>query len=242
MSLTWPAKHPAAAADYVWIPGLDAGDTIATAAITVTEGTVSASARTPQTGDTTLVADVSGGTIGETNVLYAVVTTAGGRTFDETIYLPIVASASTDPNVAALKMRYPAFSAVQDATIEYWLKDAERYVATSWSEGDYAPGLMAAAAHNMARAGVAGITGNDVAGFAAAGVTHFRSGSFQAQFSDEAVKAQVAGGWASTSYGQEYLMLLRRNVMSMGVTAPGVAPCCDGFNGFAGPFPPYVVC
>jgi hypothetical protein len=231
MSLTWPAKHPAAVADYVWIPGLDAGDTVATTEITVTEGTVSAAARAPGTGDTTLVADVSGGTIGETNVLYAIVTTAGGRTFDETIYLPVVASASTDPNVAALKMRYPAFSGVEDATIEYWLKDAERFVATSWSEGDYAPGLIAAAAHNMAKAPVAGIAGSEVSGFAAAGVTHFKSGSFQAQFSDEAIKVAVAGGWESTSYGQEYLALLRRNVFSMGVTAPG-AVCYNSYPGY----------
>jgi hypothetical protein len=240
MSLTWPSKHPAEVADYVWDPKLDAGDTVATASITVNDGTVTAEARGPQPGDTTLIADVSDGTDGETNVLYAIVTTVGGRTFDQTIYLPVVASASTDPNVAALKMRYPAFAVVDDATIAYWLTDAAGYVGSSWSDADRNPGLMAAAAHFMKRAGVPGIAGGDVAGFAAAGVTHFRSGSFQAQFSDEAVKAQVAGGWASTSYGQEYLLLLRRNVMSMGVTAPGVVPCCDGYNGFAGQLPPYV--
>ncbi len=150
--------------------------------------------------------------------------------------------AYTLPTPADLKMRYPAFAAVADPTIQYWLTDAERFVTTSWSEIDYAPGLIAAAAHNMAKAPVAGIAGSQVSGFAAAGVTHFRSGSFQAQFSEEAVKAQVAGGWASTEYGQEYYMLLRRNVMSMGVTAPGCVPCCDGFNGFAGPLPPYVTC
>jgi hypothetical protein len=139
--------------------------------------------------------------------------------------------AYTEPVAADLKMRYPAFAAVVDATITYWLTDAHRFVDQTWTEGDYAPALIAAAAHNMAKAPVAGIAGSDVAGFAAAGVTHFRSGSFQAQFSDEAIKVAVAGGWESTSYGQEYLALLRRNVFSMGVTAPG-AVCYNSYPGY----------
>jgi hypothetical protein len=146
----------------------------------------------------------------------------------------------TEPTAADLKARYPAFAAVDDATIDYWLTDAHRYVDQTWTEGDYAPALIAAAAHNMTRAGVVGIVGSDVSGFAAAGVTSFKSGTFQAQFSEEAIKAQVAGGWESTTYGQEYLALLRRNVSSMGVTAPGVVPCGYGFNGYAGPLPPWV--
>lgn len=228
MSLTWPAKHPAAVADYVWIVGIDAGDTIATASITVTDGTVIASARTPKTGDTTLVADVSGGTIGETNVLYAVVTTAGGRTFDETIYLPVVASASTDPNVATLKMRYPAFSAVADETVEYWLTDAQRYVATSWSEGDYAPGLIAIACHEMIGHKVAGVADGELQALLAAGVTDFQSGGregFRVSFSDAAIKDALSSEYAATVPGQEYTRLLRRNVSTMGVSAPGQVPC-----------------
>ena len=145
-----------------------------------------------------------------------------------------------DPTAADLKMRKPEFAAVDDAVITYWLTDAHRFVDQSWAEGDYAPGLIAAAAHNMAKAPVAGIAGSDVAGFAAAGVTRFKSGTFDAQFSDEAVKVAVAGGWESTTYGQEYLALLRRNVSTFGVTASGVAPCGYGFNGFAGPLPPWV--
>jgi len=142
----------------------------------------------------------------------------------------------TEPVAADLKMRYPAFAAVDDATIDYWLTDAHRYVDQSWTEMDYAPALIAAAAHNMLKAPVAGIAGSDVAGFAAAGVTRFKSGTFDAQFSDEAVKVALAGGWASSPYGQDYLALLRRNVPSMGVTAPGVVPC--GY-GYAGLLPPW---
>jgi hypothetical protein len=229
MSLTWPAKHPAEVADYTWSPGLDAGDTISTASINVTEGTVSATARAPQTG----------GTAGETNVLYAIVTTTGGRTFDETIYLSINALVAIDPNVAALKMRYPAFAAVDDATVAYWLADAKRFVDVSWNDGDYAPGLIAAAAHNMSKTGVAGISGSQLGGFAAAGVTRFKSGTFDAQFSDVAIKVAVAGGWASTPYGQDYLDLLRRNVSGFGVTSPGTVVVGCGFNGFAGPLSPW---
>jgi len=148
----------------------------------------------------------------------------------------------TDPTPSDLKMRYSAFAAVDDAVVTYWLTDAHRFVDQSWTEMDYAPGLIAAASHNMAKAPVAGIAGSDIAGFAAAGVTRFKSGTFDAQFSDEAVKVAVAGGWESTSYGQEYLALLRRNVSSMGVTAPGIVSCGYGFNGYAGPLPPYGGC
>lgn len=139
-----------------------------------------------------------------------------------------------EPTAADLKMRYPAFAAVSDATISYWLTDAHRFVDRSWMAMDYAPALLAHAAYAMANAKVAGIAGSDVAGFAASGVTSFKSGTFQAQFSDEAVKAAVAGGYASNPYGIEFAELLYRNKAGTRITFGGVLPCCDGFNGYAG--------
>lgn len=149
--------------------------------------------------------------------------------------------AYTDPTIADLRMRYPAFATVADATIAYWLSDAHRYVDQSWMEADYAPAIMARAAFAMVSNGTPGITGNDAAGFAAAGVTDFQSGSFRARFSDEAVKVAVAGGYASNVYGIEFADLLARNKSGTRITAPGTLACCDGFNGYAGPLPPGVV-
>lgn len=239
MALTWPAKHPAAVQTYSWTPALDAGDTLATATLSVVSGSAEIDAQ--DVSDGKLIAMLSGGTDGEVTAFYGVATTGSGQTLDETIYLPVQASASTDPNVAALKMRYPAFAAVDDATIAYWLADAAGGSDASWIEGDQQPALLSLAAHRMSVAKVAGIAGNDVSGFAAAGVTDFQSGSFRARFSDEAIKVAVAGGLASTPYGLEYAELLQKNKGGGTVTLPGRVihawPC--GPTGWGGVFPPY---
>jgi len=147
--------------------------------------------------------------------------------------------AYSDPSPDDMKARYPAFSDVDTATVQYWIDDSARFVDQSWSDTDYAPAKLAAAAHNMLRAGVSGIAGADTAGMTSTGVTQFRSGSFAAQFSDEAVKKAIDGGWESTVYGQDYLALLRRNKSGMGTTSPGCIPASCGFNGYAGPLPPW---
>jgi hypothetical protein len=113
------------------------------------------------------------------------------------------------PNESDLKTRYPAFAAVASETIDYWLLDAQGTVTTSWFETDFEPAILSLAAHNMARQGL-GATGAGAAG-GLTGVTSFRSGSFSASFSDEAVKQSVKGGYGSTIYGQEFAGYLRRN-------------------------------
>ena len=132
--------------------------------------------------------------------------------------------AYVEPTAADLRARWPAFAAVDDATIDYWLTDAHRFVDQSWSEQDYGPALIAVAAHNMSRAGVAGIAGGDVASIAASGVTSFKSGTFSAQVSDKVAEKAASDDWDSTRYGAEYLILLRRNKAGARVTAPGHVP------------------
>ena len=142
------------------------------------------------------------------------------------------------PDPAALKARYPAFAAVADETIQYWLTDAGRFVDTSWIESDYAPALIAHAAYDMARVSVAGLIGADEAALVAGGVTDFQSASVRLRFSDEAVKVAVAGGYGSNIYGIEYFALLSRSKAGPRVIGGGTVPCFnEGFNGFAGPVP-----
>ncbi len=126
------------------------------------------------------------------------------------------------PDPAELQLRYPAFAAVADATVQYWLTDAERIVTTSWGEVDYAPGLLALAAHNMASQGL----GTEIGGSASlpAGVTRFKSGEVDVSLSSEAVALKSAGGFASTPYGREFAIMLRRNVGGVRVISAGVAP------------------
>lgn len=145
--------------------------------------------------------------------------------------------AYTAPTPADLRARYPAFASVADATIQIYLNDANGGdVDTSWIERDFSPAIQAAAAHRMSRAGV---LATDGAATAASGIDSFKSGAVTINFNADAVKAAVAGGWASTSYGQEYYELLRRSKGGPRVVGGGVAGCNAGFNGFAGPLPSY---
>ena len=105
------------------------------------------------------------------------------------------------PHTAAdLKTRFPAFAAVADDTVNYWIADAENLVGTNWPYPDRDIGIVTLAAHNMASIGL----GN---GTAPQGVTSFKSGTFSVQMSD---KAASATGYASTIYGRQYLDMCQR--------------------------------
>jgi hypothetical protein len=87
MALTWPNKDPNELLDYQidWLPRL-VDDTIATSAWTIPAGLTNASETF--TNQTTTVW-LSGGTIGETYSILNRITTAGGRTMDQTVNLTI---------------------------------------------------------------------------------------------------------------------------------------------------------
>jgi hypothetical protein len=119
--------------------------------------------------------------------------------------------AYSQPTAATLKLRFPAFAAVDDEVVEYWLEDARLIVTDSWSENDRAPAEMGLAAHNMAKQGLG--TGSIGVGDMA-GVTSFRSASYSVQFDASAVKAAATGGFGSTPYGADFAVYLRRNTDS----------------------------
>lgn len=236
MAKTWPAKDPSSVLDYVYRIPLDTGDSVATHALTVVSGTASIDSETLAANpDTTadgygqdVTAFVSGGADGETAVFRIAWTTAGGRTDEDIITLPVaeielaVLTGYDKPTAGHFTARYPAFASVPASTIAYWLTDAERGVDTSWSERDYAPALMSLAAHNMALAGL----GADSAalGSLPAGVTRLKSGSFEVGMTDAAANARATGSFDATRYGQEYLTLLRRNKAGPLVSNTGTAP------------------
>lgn len=133
----------------------------------------------------------------------------------------------TAPTPDQLQARYPAFASVLDATIQVWLTDAERYVDETWMEGDYAPAIMALAAHNMALNNI----GEQTAAAAfPAGVTRFKSGAMDVTISDTAAAAQARGGYGSTSYGREFQLMLRRNFGGPAVVAAGVDAGCGSYR------------
>jgi hypothetical protein len=240
---SWPAKDPDAVKDYVYRIPLDAGDSIAAGQATVTKlaGNVSLDSYSPASApDTTaegygqdVTVWLSGGTDGETAVFRVAWTTVDTRHDDDVITIavlesdivPLVLTGYAKPSAAHLIMKYPAFGATPPATVAFWLKDAERYVTTVWGESDYAAGLMALAAHNMAMAGL----GSDTSALAGipAGVTAMKSGSLSLNFTPEAANARLGGGLDASRYGTEYMALLRRNragplVTGTGMTSDGI--------------------
>lgn len=242
---TWPPKDPDSKLDFVYTIPLDAEDSVSDFTFTklagdvVVETPAPALAAAPATNlDGVYGQDVtvwlSGGLDGELAVFYVEWETAAGRIDDDLILLEVIEDAGdlaltgyAKPAPGHLIMRYPAFAAVPQATIRYWLVDAERGVGTSWIEGDYAAGLMALAAHNMALAGL----GTDAAalGGIPAGITTMKSGTLSLSFTEQAANARLGGGFGSTRYGAEYMILLRRNRGGPLVTPTGVLP--TGING-----------
>lgn len=130
--------------------------------------------------------------------------------------------AYTVPTAANLIARYPDFTDVEEATITYWITDAQRFVTEAWMEVDYAPGMMALAAHNMALSGY-GVAAEAISGMPA-GVKSFKSGQFSAEFTEEQANARASGSFASTRYGLEYQSLLRRNFGGPIVSNSGTVP------------------
>lgn len=107
--------------------------------------------------------------------------------------------AYTTPTLADFRIRYPAFAATADATIEAWLADGDAGT-TNWPDDDRARAVMLFAAHNLSIGGQGGAI--------PAGVTSFKSGTFSATLSDAAASRT---GYSATVYGREYLDLVRRH-------------------------------
>jgi len=107
--------------------------------------------------------------------------------------------AYTAPTPEDLTARYPAFSAVAEETLDYWLAEAAIECA-SWPEDTRARAEMAYAAHRMAELGMG-------TGAVPVGVTSFRSADFAAT-----VESSVAArtGFDASVYGREFLTLRRR--------------------------------
>lgn len=194
--IAWPAKDPADIADFTWSPDLDAGDTIATFAYSITSGTI-IEAEPKSNTTTSATVWIEGGADQELAILSLTVTTAGGRTFKEGAVLPVFSRATE--TLAIFRLRYPAFAAVSDGAISYRLFEALTAVGDNWSADLQIPARTAWAAHHLAEQGLG-------AGAVPQGVTSFKSGTFSATVSDS-----VAGltGLEATVYGREFVALRR---------------------------------
>lgn len=114
------------------------------------------------------------------------------------------------PTAADLKARYPAFAAVADATLEALIADANRFVDSSWIEDDYAPAIMALAAHMGVMEGVLGAG----SGVSAGGVvlTSEKLGDASQSYAVGASATNDSGNdYNATAYGRTFARLLRVN-------------------------------
>lgn len=128
--------------------------------------------------------------------------------------------AFTDPSAADLKLAFPAFAAVDDNTIVYWLDRAARVVDHDWPEDDGPHARMLLTAHHLVLQGLG--TGAEAEVFAsgAAGFTRLKSGELWLE--REAGK----GGYGDTSYGRQFEALLRAVRGGPRVTGTGTLPLC----------------
>lgn len=108
--------------------------------------------------------------------------------------------AYTLPTAAALKTRYPAFSAVADATVDVAIADAALRIDETWPENQYQPGIMELAAHFLSVQGLG--SGTEAA---LAGIKSLSVGSLSLTSASDG----GMGSYKSTSYGREYLQRVR---------------------------------
>lgn len=193
--LTWTAKDPTEVLDYQWVPALDAGDTIASYTVAVSSGTVAIDDDSNTT--TAVTVWTSGGTTGEIAYFTFTATTAGGRTFRESVVLPVFDRATE--TLATFRLRYPAFASIDDGVISYRLAESLGVVGTEWPEDARIIARTAYAAHKMAEAGT-------LASAIPQGVTSFKSGTFSASISDATANLT---GLNATIYGREFVAMRR---------------------------------
>lgn len=234
--VTWAPKDADEVKQYElnWAPpnGLLAGDTVVTSVWTDAAGlVVEASAIDP--AGLKVYALISGGTNGETGSVLNTITSANGETLEQVVLLPMVASEGAPlgeyetPGPQDLIARYPAFVAVPYNTLAVHIADAAASgVDTSWAVGDYAPAILALAAHNMALLGIG--EHGETAGYARQGVTGLRDGAFSVQFSDKAADRASGGAFNATPFGRVYAVYLRRNRGGPRLVGGGVRP--DGWG------------
>jgi hypothetical protein len=232
---TWASKDPDGVQDRTYTIPLDEGDSVAAATLTKLSGDVVLDS---QSRDANIItAWLSAGTDGETAVFRVAWETAGGREDDDIITIAILANNETyplaltgyvKPGIGHFIARYPSFAAVERSTIQAWLTDAERHVDTSWLEGDYAPAIMAYAAHMLTITGL-GSEAEQTSDLPQ-GITSMRIGTLGLSFDGQLTRDKASGALSSTRYGAEYLALLRRNK-----SGPRVA----GRGTLSGTFYPY---
>lgn len=117
------------------------------------------------------------------------------------------------PTAESFKLRYPEFAPVSDALITLVLNEAIDQVGETWLERDRARAQMLLAAHTLTLEGEPArtTTGKSSAGTGA--IKRRKVGDVEVEFATPGGSSggSVGNGFASTTYGIEYMRLMRLN-------------------------------
>lgn len=180
---------------------------------------------TPSEADGIVSVLIEGGTDGTAYALEATITASDGQVLQlpgtvQIIALPAADAAFNTP--AGLKAAFPAFAAVANSVITMWLTRAARIVDSSWADDDRAYAQALLAAHYMVEQGLGTGAEAEMAANGASGFKTMRSGSLTLERFDSGSGA--AGGFSGTSYGRQFLPLLRANRGGPRVMGTGTLP------------------
>lgn len=118
------------------------------------------------------------------------------------------------PTVADLKTRYAEFTQVPDAQLQLALDDAANRVDLTWREADFQQAQLLYAAHVLTLQGLGTSREAKFAALSAAGISQIKISSLSLSMAKEGTYARNstrAGELASTTYGVQFLELVRLN-------------------------------
>lgn len=117
------------------------------------------------------------------------------------------------PTPTTFKARYPEFVTVSDSLIALVLGEAFDQVGDTWLERDRARAQMLLTAHNLTMEGEPGRTATGSSSAGTGFVKRRKVGDVEVEFATPGGSSggSSGNGFSSTSYGQEYLRLMRLN-------------------------------
>lgn len=133
----------------------------------------------------------------------------------------------TNPTPADIKLDFVAFAAVDDVVIQRRIDRALMYVDETWLETDFTWAKELLTVHWLKKAGYPSGSSDELSGMVSKGLSRLKSADLDITVSSKVVDASISGEFSSTSEGQEFYRLLRKN--------KGGAYVAAGSSGCIGP-------
>ena len=117
------------------------------------------------------------------------------------------------PTPATFKLRYTEFTAVSDTLVGLVLAEAIAQVGDTWLERDRSRAQMLLAAHTLTMEGEPGRSSSGQGSAGTGFVKRRKVGDVEVEFAGPGGGSggSAATGFAATTYGPEYMSLMRRN-------------------------------